>query len=978
MATISLRGYVREIDTLIEGGQVDEAIAHCRHILQGYPKHLSTYRLLGKAYLESQRHGDAADVLQRVLSAIPDDFLAHLGLSIVREDEGNLDAAIWHMERAFETQPSNAAVQSELRRLYAVRDGNEPVKIQLTSGALARMYIKGNLLPQAIAELRTALRDDPQRIDLQVVLARAYALASQRLEAVETCSNILNVLPYCFEANQILAEILPGTERAEEARIYLDRVEALDPYWAFVPAKGPTSEHVPDSMVAIERLDWIPGEPYPGMSTQPDWATSLGVEVDEEPGGEEAIPAWLAALSNEAQPQRGEDSAQESVPPFAQPLSESDVPTEPIVEIVGMEVNDMKKEPDNHEDVEHTPEGMEEGLQEPTVEAGDTPTPAFDLSADEEEGEELAAKWRPEGETPEWLKNLTPFPEEGKRIDTGALPWLDKIPPGEEDNVADWLNQTKAKYVTGPLPSPDTEEGAQIPDWLRSLIEETPEGAPQEDEAEAEPTEGEPVGVSESPEVVDEVPEAVAEPGAMDSVEEEPPDEEIPGWLREYEQTDLMEGEEVPEVEAVLSFEDEAQSDDQGEWSPESGAADLIADQEEAGVRFEDQVEEPEEEEPEIREEEYEQSEETKDEPELEKAEIPPWLETAAPEEAEIPEGEEALPDWLFEMEEEAFVKDEETRIEGEPAEFPEPEVEEEIIVGDTQPIKVQAGPEASAEEHVADEGIAYEEAEEEVEEVSEVPPPDEEEEKAAIAWLEGLVTGKTPLSGEPSEEEEVLLEASQETDEELSMALDQEVETVEAEEEVAEEAPQEMAEEMMAAMGQEAEVVEVEEEVAQEAVPEMAEEMLAAIGQKAEAIEEEEEIDVETVEIPTAQEVPDWLKEMPAEDQVIEVEPEVEVILEESTQPEVEPVTAVPELPDLDEAWRAIENGDIEAAVRDYLPWIKAEKELARVIQELDQAISRFPQEISLHEALGDACVRANRIQEALDAYTKAEELLQ
>ena len=122
--------------------------------LRLFPKHIATYRLLGKAYLEQQRFGDAADIFQRVLSSVPDDHVANIGLSIIREDEGNLDAAIWYMERALEAQPSNAAIKDELRRLYGRRDGIEPPKIRLTRGALARMYSRGGLYDQAIG--RTA------------------------------------------------------------------------------------------------------------------------------------------------------------------------------------------------------------------------------------------------------------------------------------------------------------------------------------------------------------------------------------------------------------------------------------------------------------------------------------------------------------------------------------------------------------------------------------------------------------------------------------------------------------------------------------------------------------------------------------------------------------------------------------------------------------------------------------------------------
>ena len=174
MAEISLRAYVKQIDDLIERDQLDEAIAHSRHILETYPKHLDTYRLLGKSYLEAKRYGDAADIFQRVLSAVPDDFVSHIGMAIVREDEGNLDAAIWHMERAYETKPANPAIRQELSRLIGRRDGLEPHKIRLTRGALARQYAQGELYAQAIAELRSALKEDSDRPELQVLLATMY------------------------------------------------------------------------------------------------------------------------------------------------------------------------------------------------------------------------------------------------------------------------------------------------------------------------------------------------------------------------------------------------------------------------------------------------------------------------------------------------------------------------------------------------------------------------------------------------------------------------------------------------------------------------------------------------------------------------------------------------------------------------------------------------------------------------------------
>jgi tetratricopeptide (TPR) repeat protein len=313
---------------------------------------------MGKALLEGQRFGDASDVFHRVLSSMPDDFIAHLGMSIIREDEGNLDAAIWHMERSFEVQPSNAAVQVELRRLYSLRDGLTPQKIQLTRGALARMSAKSNLYSQAISELRAALSDDPQRPDLQVVLATMYTLSGSRMEAIETCNTLLSKLPYCFEANRILAEILPETERAEKAQEYKNRLIELDPYYAHLSQVAPTVDQVTDSAVTIERFEYD-GEVIDSTTTeQPEWATALGVSIDDEPDPQDETAQWMVSESDEEFPTE-EISQEEEI------IVESEAAPEEI--------------PAEEDDVEQLPDWMsnEEGVVEEDVEGGETETPEW-------------------------------------------------------------------------------------------------------------------------------------------------------------------------------------------------------------------------------------------------------------------------------------------------------------------------------------------------------------------------------------------------------------------------------------------------------------------------------------------------------------------------------------------------------------------------------------------------------------------------
>jgi cytochrome c-type biogenesis protein CcmH/NrfG len=46
-------------------------------------------------------------------------------------------------------------------------------------------------------------------------------------------------------------------------------------------------------------------------------------------------------------------------------------------------------------------------------------------------------------------------------------------------------------------------------------------------------------------------------------------------------------------------------------------------------------------------------------------------------------------------------------------------------------------------------------------------------------------------------------------------------------------------------------------------------------------------------------------------------------------------------------------------------------------VIQDLQAATELHPEDVTLWQSLGDAYLRSNQVQEALEAYVKAEKLL-
>jgi len=552
MEQITLRAYNQFIERLIAEEEYSEAIAHCRHILQHFPKHVETYRQLGQAYLEAGQESDAADVFSRVLTAIPDDFIAHVGMSIVYEHQDNLRDALWHMERAFEAQPYNPSVQDEMRRLYEKVNGAVPPRLRLTRGALARIYLRNGLTDQAIAELRSALADEPNRADLMVLLAQAYAHQQEWIAMAQVCTELLNKLPFCYQANLLMLKMLLANNRPEEAEQYRKRLIALDPYFAFTSPER-SADQVPDDAVTLERLEWTPemeevfARPaQPITEEEPVWPTEEETPSAEAESAEEEISDLIPDWMREQGWVPREGPLEEEPQPFEEPEEE---------EIARAELPDWLKEIAPEEVVG---EKEEEGAVEEDEELARLLGGA---EAVEEEAEEATEQPSEEEALPEWLAGMEEeveeeAAEEAIPSEDEALAWLESLaakhgaaeeelltaPEERAEQPPEWLAEQPAE-AKAEAPAPEAEAPAEeIPEWLKEAAEETLEEAhpPEAEEA---------IAAGEwLPE------EAVAEEPA---VPQQP--EEIPEWLKgEVEEEASAEVEEAPITEAEVEAPEEA------------------------------------------------------------------------------------------------------------------------------------------------------------------------------------------------------------------------------------------------------------------------------------------------------------------------------------------------------------------------------------------------------------------------------------
>ena len=895
MAKISLRAYNRDIENLIERGQTEEAIAQCRYILKFFPKHIDTYRLLGKTYLESQRYTEAADVLQRVLSAVPDDFVSQLGMSIIREDEGNLDAAIWHMERAFEIQPSNTAVQDELRRLYGRRDGVEPPKVRLTRGALVRMYARGDLYPQAIAEARAALAEAPTRIDIEIILAEMYFASSQKVEAVEVASRLVRKLPFCYAANRILAEILPETARAEDAKAFQQTVSALDPYYTFVSPNAPTPDQVPDNAVTLEQMEWEPGADVP---EQPAWASTIGVKLDQEP--EEDVPDWLSAIREAKaadKPQQPEEDFFASAP--SQEVAEEE-PQSPAADL-------PQAAPAEESDI---PEWMREAGWSELTGPEQAPPPLVFEDQEEQtagEGEPLPA------DIPDWLKSLAPEEEDPLSVEedkagldmlASLLPDLEGELPHEETPTAESqpAAQDEEPGATEETIAEPAEE-ADVPEWLREMemtSSSTTIIGPEDELAEwlssGENKEDQPEEAEEQSAVdaSDSIPawlaglEGAEEPPLEPQQPEEPRAAEstwTPEALEEAQQAPELQNAAVPTEDSVLP-PDMDNLDDALAWL-ESLAAQHGADEETLITRHEDRLDSP----PEWVREEMEQVE-PKAEPgeseTLEPAQTAAEIEAPHVDTYEAPEQVSETDKAQAETVEEPAAAETAQELEAEAgAQIFEIAEEQAPVSQETEAAGAQMF--RVSEEPVDETPEAAPQAEA-VEAESDFPAmPDLDDEAAAFAWLESL-------AAQHGAEEETLLNKPENR-------LEKPPEWVKEEAE----------EEDTAAPSEEPQMFEAQAATEQ---PEIAEPQ----AELAEAVEESEAVEAE---------LPDWLNEIAqAEDAPAEGKKEEELLdwFEEldTTAETTQPVETAAEAPAEETQAPAVADGEAEQA--EGIPdWLRA-----------------------------------------------------
>jgi len=225
MTQTTLREYLRTTEDAISSGRIDEAMANCQNILTYFPEALEAQRLLGEVYLAQGQLDEAQQTFEWILTNDPENVIVYCDRALISERVADIDTALDCYQQAYELSRGSANIRQEFNQLSA-RAGQQ--EFMFSRAGLARLYMRGDLLTQAIQEWDAVLAISPDRLDARLGLMETYWREGLYSQAESIATLLLEEIPTCLKALLYLAHIA-SISNIQRARELLQRAEALDP-----------------------------------------------------------------------------------------------------------------------------------------------------------------------------------------------------------------------------------------------------------------------------------------------------------------------------------------------------------------------------------------------------------------------------------------------------------------------------------------------------------------------------------------------------------------------------------------------------------------------------------------------------------------------------------------------------------------------------------------------------------------------------
>lgn len=225
MGQLTLRDYLQTTEDAISAGRIDDALVSCQHILAQYPHSLEAQRLLGEAYLAQGQLEKAQQAFDWVLTNDPENVVTYCSRALISQRMQDYDTALDCYQQAYELSRGNSQIRQEFNQL-SLSVGQ--AHFVFSRAGLARLYMRGDLLPQAIQEWETILATTPDRLDAQTGLLETYWREGWYDRVEQLGHQVLDEVPGCLKALLLLAHVT-YPKNTQQAQQYLKLAETLDP-----------------------------------------------------------------------------------------------------------------------------------------------------------------------------------------------------------------------------------------------------------------------------------------------------------------------------------------------------------------------------------------------------------------------------------------------------------------------------------------------------------------------------------------------------------------------------------------------------------------------------------------------------------------------------------------------------------------------------------------------------------------------------
>ncbi|MGH2354276.1 MAG: tetratricopeptide repeat protein, partial [Chloroflexota bacterium] len=282
-------------------GDAGGSASAARRALALLPRGLEAQRALGLALLDAGEARPALSAFQAALACDPLDVVSQVGSAEAQERIGGPQSAATDWLRAWELAPGVPGVEERMQAARGSADAPQPSERPseqpgagppLTRAALAGVYLRGGLYEHAVAEARSALGREPERPDLQLVLAEAFWRSGDAASAAAVAEQVLGRQPDSAAANLLLAAHWQTIGR--DPAPLVARVQAVDP----------------DGQVSARLFD--------------DRESPVYFEEERDTAGH--VPSQVGTDAYMAAPSAAPSSADELAPPLT-PAAEAEAPT---------------------------------------------------------------------------------------------------------------------------------------------------------------------------------------------------------------------------------------------------------------------------------------------------------------------------------------------------------------------------------------------------------------------------------------------------------------------------------------------------------------------------------------------------------------------------------------------------------------------------------------------------------------------------